>query len=395
MMLAYNRSTSKGWALLGALCLLGSSACTKATETGGGEYLDAAAYANARDGGAHGNPEPGSSNEPGTTPKPPGPVPVSPAQPGSVVPGNTPTSVGDDAGLFGGGVPTLEVGGGPNAPSQPASTPTEDPTDPPIVECDSAKGDGVTALIDDFEDGDNSLIAQDGRDGSWYSYNSADDSDAQTFEMVTPSGTPSPAGGERALHTAGSGFDWAGIGFGPRWSETDANGNDLSCMYDASLYEGITFWGRGTGSVKFTAAVPESIPLASGGACDEVEGPCWDNPGKAIEFTEEWQQFVLPFAEMLQSSGDLALDPTRIRTMQFETGSQATFDFWIDGMAFYSSMTPPPPPVVVPDPAPTDPAPTEPAPTDPAPTTAPDAGTIDPTSASDAGASDASVTQVQ
>lgn len=317
------------------------------------------------------------------------------SQPGNTEPGNTdPGSADDgtstvapvddqgddvDAGDLFGGAPTIVVGPDPVPTSSGMPMEMEpDPEDnPPIVACEAATAIGDEPLIDDFEDGDEAILTQDARDASWYKYNSDNGSDAQLYEFAQVG--DSPAGGSVALHTAGSGFEWAGVGLGLRWSDGTNN-----CAYNASVYEGITFWGRGSGTVRFTAAMPETVPLSDGGSCDELEMPCWNHPGADVTFTDGWQQYVLPFDDMLQSDGGLALDPTRIWTMQFEAGNQ-TFDFWIDGLAFYSASHPPPDGVVTePDPVEPDPGtPDSGAPSDedasvePGPEIQQDAGSID------------------
>jgi hypothetical protein len=280
-----------------------------------------------------------------------GAMPTGTAPGSSTAPGGSDGASDDGGVLFGGEVtPPISVGTDP-MPDATGTTP-DDNDEPPIVACAAAVAQGDTPLIDDFEDGDLQVLEQDGRDANWYGYNSANSDD----QLVEVESVRSPAGGELALHTAGSGFQWAGLGLGLRWG-----GDEGNCVYDASAYEGLTFWGRGSGSTRFTASMPETIPSSDGGTCDELMTSCWNHPGVDVTFQDAWQQYVVPFADMAQGDGELALDPTRIRTIQFETGASATFDFWVDGFAFYSAAHPPPDAIEV-EPDPIEPDPIEPEP---------------------------------
>ena len=204
----------------------------------------------------------------------------------------------------------------------------------PLVACDAARASGDAPLIDDFEDADDATLVQDGREGSWYPYNS-DDSDAHVLEYA---GTENiPGAGGMALHTFGGGYSWAGIGFGLRWGAEDANGIWQDCFYDASPYVGVRFWARGNGvTVNFNASMPEVIPINDGGLCDTVQGACWNAHGMNVTFGAEWQRMTILFDDMVRPGGaDIGpLDPSRIRSMQFDIPENAEFDFWIDDLTF-------------------------------------------------------------
>jgi hypothetical protein len=281
--------------------------------------------------------------------------------------------------LFGGGVPTISVGPDPSAAPQPGDEePAPDDEAAPIVACEVATGSGDEPLIDDFEDDDFDTLVQDGRAGSWYWYNSEDDGEAQSFELVADDSAPS--GASRVLHSAGGGFEWAGVGLGLRWGYEDDDGTWIECAYDASAYQGVQFWARGSATLRFSASMPAVIPISAGGTCDEVQTPCWNPHAVELELTEQWQHYVLPFTDFVQTGGSLGpLDAASIRTMEFQFEQPADFDLWLDDFSFIDESAPEPDPM---DDAP-EPTPDVPdASSDDEPSEPSDAGAVELTDAS-------------
>jgi len=238
--------------------------------------------------------------------------------------------------LFGGGVDTTVVVDDDADQIDPGEEDMPVDVADPIVRCAEATGVGDAPVIDDFEDGDFTILEQDGRDATWYSYNSEEDSELQSFEILVLDGLPT--GGERALHTSGPALEWAGVGAGFRWAAQNESGVFVDCMYDATVYEGVRFWARGApGTVRFTISTPEVLPLDAGGSC---ESDCYNNHGVDFDVTEDWVQYFLPFADMEQPDYGPqvgALDPSRLRTLQFEFPSQLEFDLFVDDLAFYQA----------------------------------------------------------
>lgn len=232
---------------------------------------------------------------------------------------------------FGGGA-DISVSVGEDPDEGESDDASDDEPVKPLVSCSAAVGTGDAPTIDDFEDADQSLLTQDGRDAGWYWYNSAADEE-QGFIIEVSDDFPS---GTHAMHTWGSAYDWAGIGAGLRWSAPDEDDIWQDCLYDASVYEGVRFWARGNGeSVRFSISVPGVIPVEEGGTCD---GGCWNNHGVDLVIGEEWQEYFLGFDEMLQNSGDLGpLDPRELRTFQFEFPYGGDFDLWLDEIGFFSA----------------------------------------------------------
>ncbi len=214
--------------------------------------------------------------------------------------------------------------------------------------CADAVGMGQEPMIDDFEDGDSATLEIDGRSGTWYHYNADGDLDSHVLEYV---GTEQlPSGGELALHTAGSGYEWAGIGAGFRWSAPNEDGVWVECVYDASVYEGIRFWARGNDAeVLLTLSIPEVITLENNGTCDPAATSCWNAHGIDLVLVDEWVEYMIPFSDFEQPSrGEQygELDASRLRVLQFELAPFTPFDIWIEDLAFYTEGTPPSEPFV-------------------------------------------------
>lgn len=246
--------------------------------------------------------------------------------------------------LFGGGADTtIDVGASNPSGGAAAGDGTDDDeggdgdgdAEPvaPIVSCAVATGAGDAPMIDDFEDGDMDTLGIDGRSGGWYAYNS-DDTREHVFEVTAADGLP--AGSQRAMHTSGRDFQWAGIGFGLRWGTENDDGEWVECVYDATAYQGVRFWARGDGSARLTVSVPGVIPEDDGGTC---VSDCWNNHGVDLTLRDAWTEHFIPFTDMVQPDyGEQLgpLDPAELRTMQFEFPGDTAFDLWIDELQFYA-----------------------------------------------------------
>lgn len=187
-------------------------------------------------------------------------------------------------------------------------------------------------LIDDFEDGNAAIIAQQGRVGSWYVGN--DGMGTQTPRMDQPV-APSllqPARGQsqRAAHTFGGPFSgWGaliGTAFGP-----DA--------YDLSAYSGLRLWVRTTTASDDAAqSVRINLPMPgtnAGGDCLV----CSDHFGADIPLTSAWTQLSVPFSSLRQRGfGQPQLDEpdlAHVTSLQLSFAGGVAFDLWIDDIELY------------------------------------------------------------
>jgi hypothetical protein len=208
---------------------------------------------------------------------------------------------------------------------------------------------GALDVIDNMEDGDDVILARDGRTSIWYTYHDA------TAGTITPQpdmmfpmeAIPEARCGtsRRAMRATGSGFsDW-GAGFGFSFKIAMLNGAYVDTNYDASAARGITFWARSgetsVSSIHFGIGDQYSDP--AGGHCDVslTSGPtaCFDDFGATVALTTKWQRFSYNFGELGQRSFGIprpTLDVANVTNVEFGIPSAApVFDIWIDDIAFY------------------------------------------------------------
>jgi endoglucanase len=122
---------------------------------------------------------------------------------------------------------------------------------------------------------------------------------------------------------------YSGLGF---------NFTDPKAPYDASKFEGISFWAkRGpTSTGKVRLKVPDTNTDPDGKACSA----CFNDFGRDLSFTEEWTKYTIAFADMRQLGGWGAPRPPRIDAqkiygVQWQVNQPgAAFDIAIDDVEF-------------------------------------------------------------
>jgi len=194
------------------------------------------------------------------------------------------------------------------------------------------------AVVDDGEDNDHRVIVHNDRGGYMYTY--LDDAGSN----VTP--TAGSQGGVFAFHTGGANGSMYGGRFygalgasGIVYAGFGANLLEPKDGYDASSYEGITFFGRRAADsvAKVRLKVPDRQTDPGGGVCSE----CFNDFGKDFEFTEDWKQYIVPFRDMEQMPGwgsprPSSIDPTALYAIQLQVSTPgAHFDIWFDDISFY------------------------------------------------------------
>jgi hypothetical protein len=136
------------------------------------------------------------------------------------------------------------------------------------------------------------------------------------------------------MHAQSEGFPrYSGIGFGLRWTET----NGEHCYYDASYYDGISFWIRGTSNVRIALQNPSVRPVAEGGTCP-ADATCYDSHGFDVAVTEEWTQHNLSFDVMQQLGWGTkvgAFKPEELFTVEFQFTPGVAYDIWLDDLSFF------------------------------------------------------------
>jgi endoglucanase len=183
-------------------------------------------------------------------------------------------------------------------------------------------------LIEDMEDGDTQTLKRGGRGGYWYAMLDKDGS-KMAPQQYEPEG-PGHEGSKGAAHMSGKlapsapgVYPYAGLGFGLAEHGT----------YDASRFEGVTFWAKGPGKIRFE--VPDAHTSPGGGWCTD----CYNDFGIEIALTDQWEQYTVLFDWLLQKPnwGDRKPEITRAKlvAMEWEFSSQdREFDIWFDDVAF-------------------------------------------------------------
>ena len=190
--------------------------------------------------------------------------------------------------------------------------------------------------IDDFEDNNNQNNVVDNRGGYWYTF--VDKVGSTVWpEAGEAGGTFAPTeGGYNSKYAAEfkGKIGTAAIVFGA----LGMNFQDPKAAYDASKYEGVTFFAkRGPNSTgKVRLKVPDKNTDPEGGVCSE----CFNDFGTDLNLTEQWQRFVLPFRDLKQLEGwgsprKPHVDPTTLFGLQWQVNVPgADYDIFIDNVGF-------------------------------------------------------------
>ncbi|HWP07544.1 MAG TPA: carbohydrate binding domain-containing protein [Polyangiaceae bacterium] len=190
---------------------------------------------------------------------------------------------------------------------------------------------GPDALIDDGEDGDGRVLQREGRGGYWFTFQDSEgstiDPPAGPFKMGAPGHGSTHAARMRG-HMASSGKSiYAGMGL----SLANPRG-----VYDASKYDGVTFWAKGPGKVRFE--IPDVHTAPEGGECKD----CYNDNGVIIALESEWHKYTIRFDWLLQRPnwGDPTpgLEAAQIIALEWEfSGAGRDYDISIDDIAFVCS----------------------------------------------------------
>lgn len=231
---------------------------------------------------------------------------------------------------------------------------------PPYASCvlngmETVGDPDVGTLISDFDSGDG-LLNGNGMTGNWYDYD--DGTSTHSPAWADAGGWLPEAGGLTsdgyALHAVGSGFTTWGSGQGatPAWNESE----QIQCLYDASAFDGISFWIRGSivddagtagesdrGALKFGVNEPDIVPVEQGGNCTGLTGQCWDWYKTRITPTECWHRYSIRFDELAQDGWgaiDSELEMDQMLNFNFEISQGQSYDFWLDEVMFFVGPTP-------------------------------------------------------
>jgi len=189
-------------------------------------------------------------------------------------------------------------------------------------------------LVDDVEDGDDAIIPQAGRQGSWFAFASNQTGDDKVeVDLVVRDDRP---GSTFSAHFAETVEEYGGLGV-----------SLAEVSYDASRYSGVTFWARRSeGSLgTFYVAFPNIDTHDKIGTCRTADPPkkCNDHWACRVQIGTEWQRFAVLFDELAQAGWDDfyhvdAFQRAGLKDITLNvrggTGVQVSFELWLDDIAF-------------------------------------------------------------
>jgi endoglucanase len=191
--------------------------------------------------------------------------------------------------------------------------------------CGAAAAD---AMIEDAEDGDTRVLQRQGRGGYWFSFV---DSSGSTIE-ATQGSAQMPGPGRDSKHaarmtgrTAASGESiYAGMGL----SLAEPRGK-----YDASRYNGISFWAKGPAHVRLE--IPDGYTAPEGRKCKD----CYNDFGIELALAAGWNRYTVPFEWLSQRQGwgdpRAEIERSELFAIEWQFGTPARdFDVWIDDVTF-------------------------------------------------------------
>jgi hypothetical protein len=240
-----------------------------------------------------------------------------------------------------GGSASPGSGGAPSGSGGAAATGTGG-TGGSNISCTPPPDVGVTPLgtmINDMEMG--TAIQTTSTPGYWFTYNDATPGAMQTPSVGGSFNTtqlmPPRGSSNYAVHTSGSGFTgWgAGMGFnfiGPKMSTVDA-----------SKYKGITFYGKGSGTIRVNVLTKATAP--EGCVCTTQPKGCYDHFAALKTLPADWSQLNVSFTELAQQGygAPATFDPKTLLGVNFQalnpsmtlpSPSPFSVDLWVDDVAF-------------------------------------------------------------
>ncbi len=205
------------------------------------------------------------------------------------------------------------------------------------VMCGQTAATAADTSIDNLEDGDNTITMP--RIGYWYTYN--DMTGCTQTPAPDPTGAtpfvPSPGAGNAAsvgARTNGMGCTSWGAGLG-----VDLNNcNMKSNAYNASVFNGISFWYKSTTAIRMMVGTLPNVPTANGGGCTDTADMCYNHHGVDLAAAPSGMTVTQTFATLSQAYGTMrAFDKTQIINIQFQAAQTVTttgFDITVDDLAF-------------------------------------------------------------
>ncbi len=198
-------------------------------------------------------------------------------------------------------------------------------------------GSSSDEMVDNLEDGDGRIPETSGRRGPWHIFNNSSGSGNQTPTNNQSATILPDTGGanatQRAIHTSGSGYEFAGTGF-------DLNNPDSvpesgqSQAWSASAFTGVAFYVKGKAKLRVELPTKNFVPVARGGSCNEGSETCWNVYGSRLSASQwdDWQEVRIRFSQLERQEGGTnpAFDASLLMSISFKHEGTEAFDFWID-----------------------------------------------------------------
>ncbi len=206
--------------------------------------------------------------------------------------------------------------------------------------CQEMAATGSSPLIDDLNDGDEHILSNEGRQGTWYVYNDGTGTQTPTPRPPKTCGTDwsfPVTDGQACTH--GSAFTKYGAAVGVTLNATP--GNCKSCNYDASVYKGVRFTISGDvpgGTVNLRVNTADSMNVLYGGTCSD-DAACGDAYCANVNVSSTPQTVEIPWTQLRQQGwGTKAtFDLRRLFNLAWQTqpGGGAAFSFCVDDVSFF------------------------------------------------------------
>jgi Carbohydrate binding domain (family 11) len=197
--------------------------------------------------------------------------------------------------------------------------------------CPAGLRPGDDGAIDDFEDGNNQVNLEGGREGYWWQ---AKDEKGSTIGPTPFAPSDGGAGGS-AMALRATGTTLAGNTTDGFWGAEFGFNFAGKGPYDASKYVGIAFKARVAPGASRTARfnIGDINTHKDGNICQT----CWNHFGKVLSLTPEWKEYRILFTDVRQEDGwgnprPAAITPAKLFNGEFKFGPGQTVDFWVDDL---------------------------------------------------------------
>jgi hypothetical protein len=190
-------------------------------------------------------------------------------------------------------------------------------------------------LIENMEDGNLFILANDKRTGNWYTaFDAAKSSKASDPAMVAVTDSPSK-GSTKAFYFKGDGSGgWGALAA----FDFIYVGTAAKKPYDGSTYKGITFYAKAAAATTVTVRVPivDTTANAMGSTCTPAPATmptCEDHYAVDVPLTTSWAPVAVAWADLHQVGwGAQTWNAAELVSVQFFVDGPA--EFWIDDISF-------------------------------------------------------------